>query len=379
VKRIARVGSFAAALAGACGDPASPAAGDAALYAGPAGDLPPLVQVTAAGATQRLWPYTGTDFTGAPQDPMNLVFAGEADPRNVRAALLSLGGDRAGTPFSAFDCTWKDAIGGIQTTYSEQGGWASSVIQLECGDYDPFRFHVRLFPAGEWTLGQAHVEILVPGTHDHAVLSWEVGEQLVTVDLMRSGLLSAAPARTGPLNPSPAFGEILAPIYNGLPAELRAMAGGPAENVTSPVPIRTDGSATVLALRERLPLVAGTRTYTVDLRFGQTIPKPFCAAAEPYVRVTGPLRLVQEVSVSGTGALTSRTSADGELTVTGPGGDSRPASIQERHATAVDGAGHAASSERQLRIHRPGAPELLRVQLRVGPGRATHFHRIEHC
>ncbi|HEV2132103.1 MAG TPA: hypothetical protein VGR27_13405, partial [Longimicrobiaceae bacterium] len=82
----------------------------------------PLVPVTAGGVTQQIWPFTGTTLAGAPQDPINLIFAGEADPRSIRAALLSLSGDRTGVgfpPVFPFNCTWKDAIGGLQTAYSE--------------------------------------------------------------------------------------------------------------------------------------------------------------------------------------------------------------------------------------------------------------------
>jgi hypothetical protein len=376
-----------AVVATGCGDVLEPENRRAALSSGARGAAAPtsVLAVTAAGATHRIWPYTGVDFTGTPQDPMNLVFAGEADPRNVRAALLSLPGNRAGTPFAAFDCTWKDAIGGIQTTYSEEAGWEGSVVQLECGDYDPFRYHLRLFRAGPWTLGQAHVEILVPGTHDHAVLSWEVGEQFVMVDFMRSGLLAAAPSQTGLITPAPSFGHIHPAIYNGLPPALRMLAGGPMENVTQPVPIQTNGSATVLVVRERLPLVEEVRSYAVDLTFNQTIPKPFCSEHEPFVYVHGPLRLRQEVVVSASGAFSSRTEGNGELQVTpvdpmtGERGTTAPATIHERHASEVDGTTAFASSLRQLRIHHGGAPQQLRIHLRVGPAGVTTFSRNEHC
>ncbi len=40
------------------------------------------------------WPYTTDIFPATPKDPINLIFFGEADPRDIRAALLSLDGDR---------------------------------------------------------------------------------------------------------------------------------------------------------------------------------------------------------------------------------------------------------------------------------------------
>jgi len=226
----------------------------------------PLVPITAGGTTQQIWPFTGQTLAGAPQDPINLIFAGEADPRSIRAALLSLSGDRTGVGFPAtfpFDCTWKDAIGGLQTTYSETDRWEGSVIQLECGEYDPVRFHIRLFRAGPWTLANAHLDVLIPGTADHQVLTWELAEQLVMADFIRSGLLAAPPAQSGPINPAP-FREIPPVIYNGLPPGLRALTGGPQANVTTPVPLQTNGSATILVLGDHVPLTPGTTTQSLE-------------------------------------------------------------------------------------------------------------------
>lgn len=66
---------------------------------------------------------------------------------------------------------WSDAIGSQQATFTDQVGWTASVIQLECGSYVPFRFHVRLFKAGEWTVGNAHVDVLISGTEHREVIS----------------------------------------------------------------------------------------------------------------------------------------------------------------------------------------------------------------
>ena len=44
-----------------------------------------------------LWPYTGTDFSGEPSDPANLILA-NVDPRAVRQALMALDGDRTSSP-----------------------------------------------------------------------------------------------------------------------------------------------------------------------------------------------------------------------------------------------------------------------------------------
>jgi hypothetical protein len=52
----------------------------------------PLVTVNVGGSALEFWPFTGVDFSGTPQDPINLIFAGQTDPRALRAALLFLDG-----------------------------------------------------------------------------------------------------------------------------------------------------------------------------------------------------------------------------------------------------------------------------------------------
>lgn len=74
----------------------------------------PLVTVNLGASSLEFWPFTGNDFSGTPQDPINLLFAGESDPRALRAALLFLDGDRTAFGFPnvfPFNCTWIDAIG----------------------------------------------------------------------------------------------------------------------------------------------------------------------------------------------------------------------------------------------------------------------------
>jgi hypothetical protein len=198
---------------------------------------------TPAGAAQIL-PYL-TDDLNTSQDPVNLVITGAADPRDIRNALLGLGGTR-GAPFPPvfpFTCTWSDAIGGLMAGYGETAGWGGAAVQLQCGSYGPIRFHLRLVKLGDFTIGNAHFEILIPGTTDHQVLSWELAEQLVTYDLARTGLLGAAPAPTAAITAAPAHRTIPAVIYNLLPADLRMLIGGPLGNVTTDVGIANDGRA----------------------------------------------------------------------------------------------------------------------------------------
>ncbi|HEY0305508.1 MAG TPA: hypothetical protein VGC44_11050, partial [Longimicrobiales bacterium] len=111
---------------------------------------PPTVTFNAAGQQLTFWPYTSAAIGGAESDPINVVFANR-DARAIRAALMFLDGNRTafGMPNVApFNCTWKDAVGGAQVSYAEGEGWTGSAVQLECGEYAPMRFHIRLFPAG---------------------------------------------------------------------------------------------------------------------------------------------------------------------------------------------------------------------------------------
>jgi hypothetical protein len=342
-----------------------------------------VVEVTSADESVRLWPFTDTNFEATPQDPINLVFFGEADPRNVRDALLGLNGTRAG-PFASFNCIWTDAIGGHQTSYSTVEGWSGSAIQLECGSYSSIRFHLRLFSAGGATMANAHFDLLIPGTTDHQVLTWELGESFVTYDLARSGFLAAPPAQSGGINPGPTFRDIPAVIYNGVPASLRALTGGPLTgNVNAPVGIPSNGSATILRLLDA-PAATGSSQDFV-LIFGQTIPKPFCNAGGKYLRVDGPVRLRQTVEVSESGTVSSQTFAEGDLVTrtvnpsTGAIGEQIPAHVRDHYTTMVGDGVTSVHSMRKQRLIDPNAPEQLHEQLRVGPRGGTNYRRTERC
>jgi hypothetical protein len=364
--------------------PLSPALDSAAAPVRQDATVPaPLVPVAYVGGALRIWPYVGTDFSGTPQDPVNLVFFGVGDPRNVRDALLSLDGTRSG-PLAGFACRWTDAFGTQETAYSEQSEWSGSVIQLECGSYSPFRIHLRLFPAGSWTVGNAHFDLLIPGTTDHQVLSWEFGEQFVTYDLARSGYLAARPAQSGPINAAGTFREIPPVIYNGLPAELRALTGGPDSPVALPVGIPTDGSATLLALSDAPQ--AGDTEQEIVIHFAQTIPKPFCNGGGDFVRVDGPVRLTQRVEVSRSGVLTSQRFAEGDLVVrsvnptTGETGAPIEAHVREHYgATVGDHVASVRSTRSQQLLVADGPPQRFLEQLQVGPNGLTRYLRSERC
>jgi hypothetical protein len=353
----------------------------------------PLVSAQIGQDAVQFWPYTGTNFTGEPQDPINLIFFGQADPLDIRAALLSLSGDRTALGFPAappFNSIWDDAIGDVQTAYGATNGanvkqeaalsadpagesrpdgfgvsrgWSGSVIQLACGPYEGMRFHLRLFKVGNWTLGNAHLDVLIPGTTDHQVVSWEVAEQFVIADFMRSGLLDPAMPMipTEQINDSP-FRTIPAVIYNGMPAELRGLIGGPLGDVTADVPIGTDGHAMILNLANRVARVVEVRTQDFVINFDQTIPKPFCSSGPTdYLYVTGPVHLVQTARLSRTGKYEVGFSASGELSATPidpatgqPSGEVLKASVRERHDGMLNGRSFSASSSKYQRLGKPG-------------------------
>jgi len=241
-------------------------------YPPPAG----VVAVRLGAQVERLWPFTGTDFSGVPSDPLNLVFLGDADPRIIRQTLLALDGDRTafGLPnVFPLNCTWSDAIGKNQTAYARSEGWQGSAIQLQCGAYNSLRVHVRLFREGKRTLGNAHFEVMIPGTTDHEVLSQEFAETFVKLDLMRSGALEGPPSETAQISPAPSFGTIRPEIFNGvLPfiAPLLPLHPGlPTTPQSAPIPVPSNGKASVFHLEAACrgsPPPAGSRSSTRSTR-----------------------------------------------------------------------------------------------------------------
>jgi hypothetical protein len=335
-----------------------------------------LTEVSLGAETVRLWPYTGTDVSGAVSDPINLLFPGR-DVRDVRALLLSLDGNRTafGMPAVApFNCRWSDAIGANQSSFTDEHGWQGSAIQLECGDYQPMRFHVRLFDAGSGVVGNAHFEVIVPGTNQHAVLSWELAEQLVTVDMIRSGALIAPPGVSAMINPAPTFSTINNLIYNGLPAALRGLIGGPLENQAAPVPILSNGRAMVLALGPVPAAAPMDVTENTVLNFGQVIPKPFCATGPTdYVRVQGPVDFEQRIVVTASGAYSSTFRATGTLTVTPfnpqtgqPAGAAYQARVRAKYTSDASDSGTRATNYDHQTLFVDGATQQLVSQLQVG-------------
>ncbi len=346
----------------------------------------PLVLISHASGQSEIWPYTGENFSGTPQDPINLIFVGEADPRDIRAALLSLDGDRSAfgfPPVVPFTSTWEDAIGDVQVAYGRttqtspdpvkgvsaseiekskcSDDWSGSTIQLACGPYEQMRVHLRLFRLGNCTVANAHFEFMIPGTEQHQVLSWELAEQFVIADFIRSGLINpeTGPLPTGVINASP-FRTIPGMIYNLLPEELKYLISGPAGQVDYDVPINTDGVATILHLVNKVARVVETREQNLIIYYDQVVPKPFCSGGPAdYIYVNGQINMTQRTSLSAAGVFKVDFFADGDLTVTpvdpltgSPTGESMEAFVRETHSGQMNNRQASAASTKFQKLGR---------------------------
>ncbi len=347
-----------------------------------------LVTVAAGTESINLWPYLTPDGETR-EDPLNLIFVGHANALQIRSALLALDGNRTAFGFPnvfPFNARWSDAAGGVQAAYAADA-WAGSVIQLQLGAYGPLRFHLRLFETGQpygdggtWTLGGAHFEVLIPGTPEHQVISWELAEQMVTVDLIRSGLLQTAPAPTGAINDAPSYRTIAPVIYNGIPDALKVACGLPTGATATPVGIPTNGHATVFHL-DGSPLDAGDGSdQSFTIQFHQTIPKPFCSGGPAdYFMVDGPVEVTKHVLIEG-GHYSYRSELSGALTATPVGGgDSFPVRIQDMQNGFIHGSSASVNASIKRIAPEDGGSELLMQWLNVGTEGASQFRSQEQC
>ena len=353
-----------------------------------------LVTVESLGKSLTFYPYTTTELDEKPVSPVNLVFAGEVDPVQIRSALLSLDGDRTAFGFPAaypFDQVWTDAMGGsVEATWVDGEGWVGSVIQLTIGNYETLRFHLRLYRTGQdgWTLGNVEFEVMIPGTADHQVLHWELAEQVVIADLVRSGLLDAdvPMLSTGPINPAGGFGEIPPEIYNMLPDELTTMIGTPTP-VDGPVLIPSDGEGTILNLAQVAPLVSGEFTNTITISYDQFVPRPFCSSGPyDYLYVTGPVQFDVWVDVDDHGNYRYRSSYDGTLQavpvdiMTGqPIGEPFFAEVGDRQRGSLNERGAYVASRIQRLTREPDGTLKLFDDLYTHEGGLKRYRMFTRC
>lgn len=376
-------------------DPGAMLAAAGAQPAAPGG----LVTVGVGTDDLQFWPYTSGDLSDTPYDPINLVFVGNVDPRQIRAALMSLDGDRTAYGFPdafPFNSRWEDANGSVQGTWTEAEGWTGAVVQLQAGAYGPMRFHLRLFRTGAaydggggWTLGGCHLDVLIPGTPEHAVVSWDIPELMVMVDLVRSGLLGAMPDSTDVITATPTFRTIPAPIFNGLPDALKVALRLPTGQSATDVPIPNDGMATILTVAGAAPVAAGTWSQAFDLPFGQLIPKPFCIdGPTDYVWVEGPVSLSKEVTVGSTGTYDYTSRIFGRLSVTPmdvtvsppvPAGLPYMANISDSQNGMMDmGNEHVRGAAKRI-APQGGGTELLMERILIALRGNTQFSSKSKC
>lgn len=330
---------------------------------------PPAETITTriAGQDVDLWPYTGEDFVRK-SDPINLVFLGDADPRQIRAALLTVSGDRSayGLPnVFPFNCTWADAAGNTQPSYAGRE-WASGSIQLQCGEYTVLRTHLRFFRFKNFTLGGAHFELMAPGTALHFSLSWDFAEKLVVLDLLRSGHATLVGV-TDVINPTPTYGTIEPYIYPAIPAGVKAVLG-----LTSPAKPNGDGRATILRIAGGLPVETTQTEVTFVYPYKTPAPKPFCNAGGEYVYVQGPLDFVHRVTIDDQGEYRFDLDVTGTLSVTpidiatgAPIGPPVDVTVRQRqHAVLTDGMAWGEDVKRQT-LH-DAVEQSLFEKLRAG-------------
>jgi hypothetical protein len=348
----------------------------------------PLRPLRFGGRRQSVWPYTTARFPAAASDPINLVFLGRSDPRNLRAALLALDGDRPDFPDSPLaGARWKDAVGKPQAAFSESGGWAGSVIQLECGDYQPLRFHLRLFPAGAWTLANAHLDVSIPGTADHEVVAWELARRLVEYDFRRTGLLSRdrPTGESEPIHPE-VFRRVDGRVLAGLPASLRDLLER-SGSLTPDGQLLTGRRATMLDVVGVAAPAPRRLFHEVRIQVDQVVPKPFCSRGGDLVHARGPLVLRHAVLEEDDGTLESQTHCAGELVVTPvdpasgrPRGSASRADVSDRFTTVMgDRRTLISVQERRSVLAGPLAGEGMSLDMRVGPAGEVHFSEREHC
>ena len=272
------------------------------------------------------------------------------------------------------------------------------VSSSKLGSYSPVRAHLRLFRTGvpfgnggTWTVGGAHFEVLIPGTADHQVLSWELAQQLVVVDLIRSGLLDpATPYQlTGVINEAPSFRTIPDVIYNGLPEELKAAIGGPAGTVSAPVPIASDGRATILHTTGEPAPRTGEFGESFTLTYNQVIPKPVCSDGPlDWVLVTGPVELSSAEVVDASGRYQYHTRISGQLTITPvdvtanpptPAGPSYQAEIGDAQHGTIDSQTSWDLSESKRIAPQQGGTEFLMTRLRVASNGPDSYRAQTRC
>jgi len=362
-------------------------------------DAPPpgnAVTRTVDGEVLTLGPYARSDFA-TDSDPVNLVFL-HSDPRAIRQELMKLSGDRTlppvpgGPTFPAaapFNCRWTDAMGYEQAAYAEPEGWVGGEVQLACVDFampmgNPFRFHLRLFRSGLHTYGAAHFELLITGSAEHEVLSWDFARLFVLLDMMRTGTQITMPGSVELVSPG-TFRAIRRLVYNGVAATadgraflaligLYPLPSGLPDDAD--VPILTTGAAETFSPIIHFQPVKSDRTTTYQGTYDIDAPKPFCGPA--FVHLEGSLRLQLRVQTNPSGKYQRTYSVFGTLRVTplSPPGSAANAIVWEAHrAMLTDNYGQITELASQTLLSRP----VQVLAWTFGAGQNDYFWRQISC
>ena len=344
-----------------------------------------LVTVQSGITSVTLWPFTGDDFTGAPKDPINAIFTGYADPLRIRAALRRLDGNRTAYGFPnavPFNCTWKEAIGDEQTAFGNAEGWTGSAVQLACGDWS-LRFHLRLFAQGSATLGGVHWDLNIPGTYEHEVISWEVPQQLLMVDMIRAGILAGPPGLSGPITPTPTFRVIRSPVYAGIPLPLKVAAG-----ITGGPAIPNDGRASLFNIATSEPIVEDVVEQQFVIQFNQAIPKPFCGGPNDFLFVQGPIVYTGVARVTPSGTYHRESLATADLTAVPvnplngqPIGPPLHGLATDEHLAGINPGGASAQAHRLQQLFDLGGVLQASQDDKISAGTRGHddFTRVVSC
>ena len=121
---------------------------------------------------------------------------------------MSLSASRPPTPLAGlpgYGCRWTDAMGYEQAGYSDVEDWTGGAVQLACIEQpgkplgNPFRFHLRLFRAGNHTFGGAHYEWNIQGTAEHE--PYDRAQLNALVDLGQKGVAELVALQKRELGP----------------------------------------------------------------------------------------------------------------------------------------------------------------------------------
>ena len=208
---------------------------------------------------------------------------------------------------------------------------------------------------------------------------------------MRSGLLDPANPmmQTDIISATPSHHEIPEQIYNGVPDEIKILCGLPPGPATEPVPIPTDGKATILFVTGSAPIEPGTKTETYVMTYDQMVPKPFCNSGPlDFVYLDGAVAIEKTVRVDISGRYQYASSISGKLTVVPmdvlqspptPSGEPYSAIISDEQRGILDG-GFSRVTFNSRRIA-PGnrGTEKLMVKLHVSSNGRNLFQTRTQC